>query len=605
MPFLTLGSTMERLLLSIRAGHPVIYIVSHEETRVLDFLAKAMRLLLLKDPQKTLLRWDQSGVLGRLTNLEAAPEQDETTEDRDWFQLTGLPSNPDWKNIQREPDPGVALDMISKGNYVDLKNSLTVFFDVHQRLGRSAHLSMETPLVRPLRNAAKNLRAFYEESRSTESSPFPYKTIVVVAPSAQDLSMELEKDIIRLDFPLPDQEELRVPLREMVESKVFKFSTDTDIEPEALRDLVAAAGRGLTLEAFKLGLNAFAVRGDKLHMRHIEDMLDLKAHTIRDRALDYTPHVEVNLGGLEPIKKWVKSRCDLARYESIRKRFALPPLKGVMLCGVSGGGKSMLAKLIAKEFNLALLRMDVGALFGSYIGESEERTRNALRLAEVLAPVVLWLDEVEKAFSGIHGGGDNGVSARVFGSFLTWLAEKKDSVFVVATANDHTKILEAFPEFGRKGRFDEIFWVDLPGQAARRRIFEIYLKRLDEHEEYSLPNAQQVDQLATTMEVSVSDLSGGSPLARLCDLLSQPRLSENLTGAEIEQAVKECTYEFYNLSESERNSGLAVGELVAKTVQAAKDRALYKVGSRAHEKLEELRQDARMQGWPFVDGEDA
>ena len=139
-----------------------------------------------------------------------------------------------------------------------------------------------------------------------------------------------------------------------------------------------------------------------------------------------------------------------------------------------------LAKYIAKCFGLALLRLDVGSLFGKYVGESEEKTRKALSLAETLAPVVLWVDEIDKAFSGMSGNGDNGVAKRVFGTFLTWLAEKTDDVFVVTTANEFRDLLSNFPEFGRKGRFDEIFWVPLPDQVAREQIFRIYLgKRQD------------------------------------------------------------------------------------------------------------------------------
>ncbi len=161
------------------------------------------------------------------------------------------------------------------------------------------------------------------------------------------------------------------------------------------------------------------------------------------------------------------------------------------------------------------MRLDVGALFGSYVGESEERTRRALVLAEVLAPVVLWLDEIDKAFSGISGGGDNGVSARVFGHFLTWLAEKQDSVVVVTTANDFQPLLNQFPEFGRKGRFDEIFFVDLPDTAERREIWKIHL----------LKRNRNPDDF---------------------DLHTLAMASDGLSGAEIEQAVIAGLYEAFD-----------------------------------------------------------
>jgi SpoVK/Ycf46/Vps4 family AAA+-type ATPase len=309
--------------------------------------------------------------------------------------------------------------------------------------------------------------------------------------------------------------------------------------------------------------------------------------------------VEIALGGLEEVKEWARIRRGAAVSEEVRRRFLLPPPRGIMLCGASGGGKSQLAKLIAKEFNLALLRLDVGSLFGSYVGESEQRTREALDMAEVLAPVVLWIDEIDKAFKGMGQGGDNGVAARVFGYFLTWLSEKQDSVFVVTTANDFTDLLERFPEFGRKGRFDQIFWVSLPSEATRAEIFDIYLReslneKLLSVDEASLDALQQKYAPGELVE-------GESSFKRLCNLLSRSTLSESLTGAEIEYAVTEAKYLIY--SESERRGGIhrLTPELLAEVVQKAANRALYKSGSHDRTALDALQERAvNNYGWPTV-----
>ena len=220
----------------------------------------------------------------------------------------------------------------------------------------------------------------------------------------------------------------------------------------------------------------------------------------------------------------------------------------------------------------ACCRLDVGALFGQYVGESEERTRQALQLAEVLAPVVLWLDEIDKAFHGVGAGGDNGVSARVFGHFLTWLSEKQDSVFVAATANDFRSLLERFPEFGRKGRFDEIFWVGLPDEVGRREIFEIYLRKLVKRG-YLQIDGDALVRLATKNN---KDLPHDEDLlSRLCFLLAQNAVSSQMTGADIEYAVSEALYAAYDTARDVGGGGDLTPDLVMEAVERIHNRAQY------------------------------
>ncbi len=601
---------MNRLLLLIRAGYPVIYIVSHEEARVLDYLAKIFRIIKADSPNKHFIRWYETTGLQEITNL--TPEQT-NAESPEWLAIAGMP-----QDIKTQSHGGQlateALKAIKDASlpFPALADCLVVFFDLHPYLQVNPQTGARALLVRPLRNAADALRRYYDDNRAGPVKR--YKTIVVVAPSSEGLSTELERDLIVIDFPLPESDELLLTLESMTQRGVLRFPdpapTDEvttlcggnvpqqEYQPR-LSQLIAGAGRGLTLEDYKLGLNMFSVRQEPLCARHVEDMLHLKAKAINNPALEYTPHVSIELGGLERVRAWVDLRRDAASSPDVRKLYRLPPPRGALICGVSGGGKSQLAKLIAKQFNLALLRLDVGALFGMYVGESEERTRLALRLAEVLAPVVLWLDEVDKAFKGMGAGGDNGVSARVFGYFLTWLAEKQDSIFVVATANDFRTLLGQFPEFGRKGRFDEIFWVGLPTSAARKQIFEIYLRPHLEAGYLRVSDSEV--ELVTAYHTILEGPVGATAFERLCWSLGHDNISANMTGAEIEYAVSEALYRVYEDSQHGAGFGGLTASVIADTVKAAMNRALYRPGSPDHHDLGTLEKEATDKNWLIAD----
>jgi SpoVK/Ycf46/Vps4 family AAA+-type ATPase len=182
-----------------------------------------------------------------------------------------------------------------------------------------------------------------------------------------------------------------------------------------------------------------------------------------------------DVGGLDLLKGWLSTRS--GAFSAKARDFGLPEPKGLLLLGVQGCGKSLTAKAIASAWRLPMLRLDVGAIMNAYIGSSEENMRKAIHIAESLAPCILWLDEIEKGFESAGGGtpsGDSGTSARVFATFLTWLQEKTKPVFVIATANSIDRLP---PEMLRKGRFDEIFFVDLPSRQEREEIFAIHLSR--------------------------------------------------------------------------------------------------------------------------------
>lgn len=192
--------------------------------------------------------------------------------------------------------------------------------------------------------------------------------------------------------------------------------------------------------------------------------------------INFKENIE-DIGGLENLKEWLYKKAKVFDKLGKALKFGVDIPKGIMIVGMPGCGKSLSAKAVAKLFKVPLLRLDVGRLLGKYVGESEENMRKALNISEKISPCVLWIDEIEKAFSGIgESGGASDITTRLFGQFLTWIQEKESTVFIVATANDISKLPA---EFLRKGRFDELFFVDLPNEDERKKIFEIHLKKRD------------------------------------------------------------------------------------------------------------------------------
>jgi SpoVK/Ycf46/Vps4 family AAA+-type ATPase len=286
-----------------------------------------------------------------------------------------------------------------------------------------------------------------------------------------------------------------------------------DLTPESKEKLVKAS-LGLTRSEAE---NAFArviVIDKKLNADDIDSILDEKKQAIRkSRFLEYYESKEEfsNVGGLDSLKEWLTKRG--AAFTQKATEFGLPQPKGILLIGVQGCGKSLTAKSVASLWKLPLLRLDIGAVFSGIVGSSEENMRRAIKAAENLAPIILWIDEVEKGLSGVQSStfSDAGTSARVFSTFLTWLQEKTAPVFVIATANN-IQLLP--PELLRKGRFDEIFFVDLPSQEERKQIFDIHIRK------------KKRDPKNFDLEVLA-------------------RESEGYSGAEIEQAVISALYDAF------------------------------------------------------------
>jgi hypothetical protein len=320
-------------------------------------------------------------------------------------------------------------------------------------------------LVRLLRDAVVNLKT-------------SFKTLFLVSPVLQ-IPPELEKDVTVIDFPLPGKDDLASLLQEMVRPLARKKSIKVDGGSD-LEERVVKAALGLT-EAEAANVFAKILVEDRaFNLEDLPRILDEKRQIIRKTGLlEYCQLSEEmgNVGGLDALKGWLQSRS--GAFSDRAREFGLPEPKGLLLLGVQGCGKSLTAKAIASMWRLPLLRLDVGAVMNAYVGSSEENMRKAIRISESLAPCILWLDEIEKGFSGTGGKGgdsDSGTTARVFATFLTWLSEKTKPVFVIATANSIERLP---PEMLRKGRFDEIFFVDLPSAEEREEIFRIHLGRRD------------------------------------------------------------------------------------------------------------------------------
>lgn len=348
-------------------------------------------------------------------------------------------------------------------------------------------------------------RQFRELSQRLERT----RSSLVLTGSTVDVPQELAHRVVFYHLKLPGQGELKEVLEAVMRSLRETDRFDVDLRPGDLHDLIQALG-GMTLNQARQAI-AYAILEDgRLDTSDIRKILDRKAEMIREGGLlEYFPAEDNHfmLGGFANLKGWL-DRASIG-FSPEAQALNLSPPRGILIVGVQGCGKSLASKVIAGQWTLPLLKLDAGRLYDKYVGESERNFRKATALAESMAPAVLWIDEIEKGFGASSGGdADGGLSRRILGAFLTWLQEKKRDVFVVATANDLSVLP---PEFLRKGRFDEVFFVDLPNAAEREAIFEIHLR-----------------------------LRKQSP--QHFDLASLVQATEGYSGAEIEQAIIASLY---------------------------------------------------------------
>jgi SpoVK/Ycf46/Vps4 family AAA+-type ATPase len=379
-------------------------------------------------------------------------------------------------------DPEMAI----QAAILEKEPSIFIFKDLHS--------SYSPAVIRLLRDA---VQAF----KGTD------KSIILVSP-VQEIPIEIEKEIVVLDFPLPTMDELDEVLSSHLPAGSPKLT------PE-VREKMLRASLGLTLDEAEKVYKKAKVTSGRLTELELSIFLAEKKQLIRRNGiLEFIEDDESidSVGGLGELKRWLEQRT-LAFTERARE-YGLPKPKGMLILGVPGCGKSLIAKTTSRLWGLPLLRLDIGRVYdGSTVGRSEANLREALKTAESIAPAILFIDEMDKAFAGSAGSSDSdgGTSSRIFGSFLTWMQEKTSSVFVMATANR----VERLPgEFLRKGRFDEIFFVDLPTKEEREEIFKVHLsKRRCDIDRFD------IEQLAT-----------------VCD---------GFSGSEIEQAIIAAMYEAF------------------------------------------------------------
>lgn len=444
-------SFIDELGLLVRARYPVIYLSTAEEERA----EAAITACAQREGGRAVYTWDfVDGYQGNLNDAGAARR-----------------------------NPLQALEHLEK-----LPSSAAAIFIL-----RDFHRFLEDVAVsRKLRNLARMLK----------SQP---KTVVILSPQLS-VPDDLAEIITVVEFSLPTPVEIKV--------EVERLLTATSRQSMSIVDEIVRSCQGLSLERIRRVLaRAIAAHGE-FRSEDLDLVLEEKRQTIRQtQILDFYPAIEQisDIGGLDNLKDWLVRRGQ--SFSEQARQYGLPHPRGLLLVGIQGTGKSLTAKAIAHHWHLPLLRLDVGRLFAGLVGESESRTRQMIQLAEALAPCVLWIDEIDKAFAGVNGRGDAGTTSRVFGTFITWMAEKQSPVFVVATANNLQSLP---PEMLRRGRFDEIFFVGLPSQAERQAIFEVHLNRLRPH------NLQSYDLERLAYE------------------------TPDFSGAEIEQALIEAMYIGYS-----------------------------------------------------------
>ncbi len=455
----------QELEVLIRARYAIIYVVTWEESRV------ELQLREIAERRKKQLHcWSVTTGLMKSGSPASAPRQ------------KGL------------ADPIEALDAVIENK----EPAIFLFKDFH-------------PFMRTRDSNVAVIRKLREVATALSDS---YKTLVISSPLV-DISPELEKIVTVLDYPLPDSHDFDKLLHRICDDVAAHSSLKITLTQDDREKLVQAA-LGLTLQEAE---NVFAktiVTDGRLAADDLSVVFSEKQQIIRKSGLleYYESATDVSdVGGLDLLKEWLKKRS--LAFSDRAKKFGLPAPKGVLLVGVQGCGKSLCAKAVSRMWNMPLLRFDMGRMFASLVGSSEENIRRAISVAESIAPVVLWADEIDKAFAGSQGSAntDGGTTARVMSTFLTWLSEKQKPVFVLATANN---ISQLPPELLRKGRLDEIFFVDLPNAVERAQILQIHLRK----------RGRDPQQFDTKQLVAAS---------------------EGFSGAEIEEAVISALYDVFYL----------------------------------------------------------
>ena len=471
-------------VLLLKARYPIIYITTNEEERI-----------------EYLIRYCAKKYVNRIYYS--------------WDFVDGYQGNPNDKGFAAR-NPLEALELIDK--LTPETAALFVLKDYD-------NFFKDFSVIRKLKNLSRNLKT-------------QQKNVIIVSTEI-NIPDTLKEFVTLIEFPLPSYSEILEELNRLTTSLQQRLSQD-------MLYSIATACQGLSLERIRRVLSKVIATYGEIDDSSSTLILEEKKQIIQQtQLLEFclTDKTISDLGGLDNFKTWLNLRSKAFSQEAIN--YGLPYPKGLLLVGVQGTGKSIAAKIIAHEWKLPLLRLDFGRLFASLIGQSESRVRKMIKIAEALSPCVLWVDEIDKAFAGAQSNGDSGTTSRVLGTFITWLSEKTSPVFVVATAN-YIELIP--PEILRKGRFDEMFFLDLPTREERESIFNVHLERFR-------PGTTSRFQLRL-----ISDLS------------------RQFSGAEIEQVVIEAMRLGFNENREFNNDDLltAIDNLVPLARTKSKELNLLK-----------------------------
>lgn len=433
-----------KLVRYIDAGFPIIYINTFEEDKVDSLIPEI-------SSGKEVYEWNETN--GYIDFETKTPLQEDCTLER-------------------------MLDQLKTPDLLDRK--ILIFKDITSYLDEPRIVSKVKGLARMINQGVD-------------------ATVIIVS-SVLVIPKDIEKYVTILEMDYLNTDEIKTIIRGFVKDNLNQQVDEKLIEEFAL------AFKGLTeFEILNLLALSYADDGD-LTRKDLRLIFDQKQQMIKKAGiLEMIPLKETidDIGGLENLKAWFIKKAKVYKNMNNAKKYGVDMPKGVLIAGVPGCGKSLNAKAAANLFEVPLLRLDMGRLMGKYVGESEGNLRSAIALAEAISPCVLWIDELEKAFVGIGGsGGGAEVTTRLFGNFLTWMQEKESPTFVVATANDITKLP---PELLRKGRFDEIFYVGLPNKEEREKIFNIHIKK---RRPQDLKNIRVKELVSITEGFSGADIEG-------------------------------------------------------------------------------------------------
>ena len=494
------ATSLERLKVLINSSTPIVVMETVEEMRALSLVRMACSQLSLP-----VFEWTIADGLVRSGSGAAAPQP--IVYPRPETRMGALPQgNSEADRLMRAVlspagnDAG-ASPRTAMYNTTDpvqaLANLETMTIEAVFVL-KDFHRHMDNPVVvRRLRDVGQKFSA-------------NRRTLVLTAP-AIEMPPELASLVEFLDLPLPDRARLREIIRETYTRMASTHTLKLQLDASGV-DAMAANLRGLTEEAAERAISQTVVGHLALSPDCVTDVLDAKKALLkRSEMLEFVDSTDTmaSVGGLDNLKRWLQQRR--GAWEDGALKFGLDPPKGVIILGVQGCGKSLCARAVAGEWKLPLVKFDTAAVYDKFIGETEKRIQKVFRVAEGLAPCVLWIDELEKVFAGSgpdSASADAGVSSRLLASFLSWMQERKPAVFVAATCNNVTVLP---PELIRKGRFDELFFVDLPSAAERKQIFSIQLTKRKRN-----PAAYDLDQVTAA--------------------------AQGFSGAEIESAVQTALY---------------------------------------------------------------